>query len=214
MIKINLLPFRTARKKENVRRQSSILFFSIFLVFILLVFFNIKLSGQVKEIKSKVEIAKTETAKYEKINNEIKEIKAKLEILDTKMGVIKTLESNRYEPVKLMDAMTSLVVPKRMWFVNLDGRGNTVNISGVAVDNQTVADFMTRLERSKLFETVNLKTLQRNVDKSKTLKQNQNVDKQAVFKHFDISCGKVLKQVDKQVEKKEVKKAAKSKANK
>jgi type IV pilus assembly protein PilN len=214
MIKINLLPFRTARKKENVRRQSSILFFSIFLVFILLVFFNIKLSGQVKEIKSKVEIAKTETAKYEKINNEIKEIKAKLEILDTKMGVIKTLESNRYEPVRLMDAMTSLVVPKRMWFVNLDGRGNTVNISGVAVDNQTVADFMTRLERSKLFETVNLKTLQRNVDKSKTLKQNQNVDKQAAFKHFDISCGKVLKQVDKQVEKKEVKKVAKSKANK
>jgi type IV pilus assembly protein PilN len=176
-----------------------------------LVFFNIKLSGQVKEIKSKVATAKTESVKYEKINNEIKEIKAKLEILDTKVGVIKTLESNRYESVRLMDAMTSLIVPKRMWLVNLDGRGNTVNISGVAVDNQTVADFMTRLERSKLFETVNLKTLQQNVDKSKALKQNQNLDKQAVFKRFDISCGKVLKQVDKQVEKKEVKKAAKSK---
>ncbi|RPH52331.1 MAG: hypothetical protein EHM85_03175 [Desulfobacteraceae bacterium] len=209
MIKINLLPFRTARKKENVRRQSSILFFSLFLVLILLVFFNIKLSGQVKEIKSKVATAKTETAKYEKINNEIKEIKAKLEILETKMGVIKTLESNRYEPVRLMDAMTSLIVPKRMWFVNLDGRGNTVNISGVAIDNQTVADFMTRLERSKLFETVNLKSLKQNVDKSKTLKPG--VDKQSIFKRFDISCGKIVKQIDKQVEKKEVKKAAKSK---
>ena len=198
MIKINLLPFRTARKKENVRHQLSILFFSLFLVFILLVYYNIKLSGQVKEIKSKVETAKSETEKYEKINKEITEIKGKLEILNAKMDVIKTLESNRYEPVRLLDAMTNLVIPKRMWFVSLDGRGNAVNISGVAVDNQTVADFMTRLERSKLFETVNLKTLK------------QNVVKQAIFKSFDISCSKPVKKE----EKKEEKKAAKSKAKK
>ena len=198
MIKINLLPFRTARKKENVRHQLSILFFSLFLVFILLVYYNIKLSGQVKEIKSKVETAKSETEKYEKITKEITEIKGKLEILNTKMDVIKTLESNRYEPVRLLDAMTNLVIPKRMWFVSLDGRGNAVNISGVAVDNQTVADFMTRLERSKLFETVNLKTLK------------QNVVKQAIFKSFDISCSKPVKKE----EKKEEKKVAKSKAKK
>ena len=202
MIKINLLPFRTARKKENVRRQLSILFFSLFLVFILLIYYNFKLSGQAEEIKSKVETAKTETAKYEKINKEITEIKGKLEILNAKMDVIKTLESNRYEPVRLLDAMTSLVIPKRMWFVSLDGRGNAVNISGVAVDNQTVADFMTRLERSKLFETVNLKTLK------------QNVVKQAIFKSFDISCSKPVKKEEKKEETKAGKKAAKSKAKK
>ena len=207
MIKINLLPYRTARKKENVRRQVSILFSSLFLVFILLVYYNIKLSGQVKEIKSKVETAKTEIAKYEKINNQIKEIKGKLEILNTKMDVIKTLESNRYEPVRLMDAMTSLVVPKRMWFVSLDGRENAVNISGVAIDNQTVADFMTRLERSKLFETVDLKTSKQNVDKLKPVKQN--VDNRATFMSFEISCGKPVKK-----EKKEEKKVEKSKAKK
>ncbi len=202
MIKINLLPFRTARKKENVRHQLSILFFSLFLVFVLLIYYNIKLSGQAEEIKSKVETAKSETEKYEKINKEITEIKGKLEILNAKMDVIKTLESNRYEPVRLLDAMTNLVIPKRMWFVSLDGRGNTVNISGVAIDNQTVADFMTRLERSKLFETVNLKTLK------------QNVVKQAIFKSFDISCSKPVKKEEKKEETKAGKKAAKSKAKK
>jgi len=203
MIKINLLPFRTARKKENIRRQISILFFSLFLLLIVLIFFNIRLTGQVKEIKSKVQSTKAETAKFEKINKEIKEIQAQLEILKTKMDVIKTLELNRYEPVKLMDAMTNIVVPKRMWFVNLDGKGNTINISGLAVDNQTVADFMTRLERSKLFETVNLKTLKQNADKSKTLKY-------ATFKSFEISCSKPVKEE----KKKEEKKATTSKAKK
>lgn len=202
MIKINLLPFRTARKKENVRRQLTILFSSLLLVFILLIYFNIRLNGQVKEIKSKVEAGKAEFAKYEKINNEIADIKAKLEVLNAKMDVIKTLETNRYEPVRLMDAMTNIVIPKRMWFVSLDGRGNNVNISGVAVDNQTVADFMTRLERSKLFDTVNLKTLK------------QNVVKQAIFKSFDISCTKPVKKEEKKEETKAGKKAAKSKAKK
>jgi len=204
MIKINLLPFRTARKKENIRRQLSILFFSLFLLIIILIYFNFRLSDRVQEIKSKVETTKAEVAKYEKINKEINEIKAKLQILKTKMDVIKTLESNRYEPVRLMEAMTNIIVPKRMWLVSLDGKGNTVNISGIAMNNQTIADFMTRLERSKLFESVNLKTLKQNVGKSKT--SQQNVANWSTFKSFEISCGKPVKEEKKKEEKSKAKK--------
>lgn len=178
MIRINLLPFRTARKKENVRRQLSILFSSLFLVIILMFYVNIRLNGQIKEVNNKIQSTKTEIAKYEKINKEIAEIKGKLEVLKTKLKVISELEADRYEPVRLMDAMTNLIVPKRMWFVSFDTTGKTVNISGVAVDSQTVADFMTRLEGSKLFETVNLKTIKK------------QMVKQASLKNFEISCNK------------------------
>lgn len=178
MIRINLLPFRTARKKENVRRQLSILFSSLFLVIILMFYINLRLNGQIKEVNNKIQSTKTEIAKYEKINKEIAEIKGKLEVLKTKLKVISELEADRYEPVRLMDAMTNLIVPKRMWFVSFDTTGKTVNISGVAVDSQTVADFMTRLEGSKLFETVNLKTIKK------------QMVKQASLKNFEISCNK------------------------
>ena len=40
-------------------------------------------------------------------------------------------------------------------------RAQNVNISGVALDNTTVADFMVRLENSGLFKEVDLKTLKR-----------------------------------------------------
>jgi type IV pilus assembly protein PilN len=178
MIRINLLPFRTARKKENVRRQLTILISSLLLTIALMFLVNIKLSGMVQEIDSKVKNTKNEITKYEKINKEITEIKGKLEVLKTKMDVIKELDTNRYEPVRLMDAMTNLVVPNRMWFVNFDTTGKTVNISGIAVDSQTIADFMTRLEGSKLFETVNLKTIKK------------QMIKQANLKSFEISCNK------------------------
>ncbi|MFO7665009.1 MAG: PilN domain-containing protein [Desulfobacterales bacterium] len=178
MIRINLLPFRTARKKENVRRQLSVLFSSLLLVIILMFYSNIRLNDEIKEVIDKIQRTKTEIAKYEKINKEIAEIKGKLEVLKTKMKVISDLEAGRYEPVRLMDAMTNLIVPKRMWFVSFDTTGKTVNISGVAVDSQTVADFMTRLEGSKLFETVNLKTIKK------------QMVSQASLKNFEISCNK------------------------
>ena len=191
MIRINLLPFRTARKKENVRRQLSILLSSLFLAIILMFYINIRLSSQLKEVNDKVISTKTEIAKYETINKEIAEIKGKLEVLKTKMNVINDLEANRYEPVRLMDAMTNLVIPNRMWFLSFDVIGKTVNISGVAVDSQTIADFMIRLEGSKFFDSVNLKTIKK------------QMVRQASLKSFEISCNK---KSAKQVVKSEAKK--------
>lgn len=182
MIRINLLPFRTARKKENVRRQLSILLSSLLLVFALMFYINLRLNNQIKEVNNKIQNTKAEIAKYEKINKEIAEIKGKLEVLKTKMKVIGDLEADRYESVRYMDAMTKLIVPNRMWFVSFDTTGKTVNISGVAVDSQTVADFMTRIEGSKLFETVNLKTIKK------------QMVRQASLKNFEISCNKYAKQ--------------------
>ena len=178
MIRINLLPFRAARKKENIRRQVSI--FMLSLVFLLIIFFyyNFSLSNKVDSLNANIKNTKTELAKYNKINDEIAQIKKKLDNLKKKMAVMKTLEANRFEPTRLLDVMTQAVVPKRMWFTNLESRGDKVNIEGIALDNKTVADFMVRLEECGLFKEVNLKTLKRKKTQSANLKS------------FAISCKK------------------------
>ena len=170
MIRINLLPFRAARKKENIRRQVSI--FMLSLVFLLIIFFyyNFSLSNKVDSLNAKIKHTKTELAKYNKINDEIAQIKKKLNNLKKKMAVMKTLEANRFEPTRLLDTMTQVVVPKRMWFTRLESRGENVKINGVALDNKTVADFMVRLEDCGLFKEVDLKTLKRAKSKSADLK--------------------------------------------
>ena len=40
MIRINLLPFRAARKKENIRRQVSIFLLSLAFLLIILFYYN------------------------------------------------------------------------------------------------------------------------------------------------------------------------------
>jgi type IV pilus assembly protein PilN len=178
MIRINLLPFRAARKKENIRRQVSI--FMLSLVFLLIIFFyyNFSLSNKVDSLNANIKNTKTELEKYNKINAEIAQIKKKLSNLKKKMAVMKTLEANRFEPTRLLDVMTQVVVAKRMWFTNLESKGDKVNIKGIALDNKTVADFMVRLEDCGLFKEVDLKTLKRSNAKA------------ADLKHFVISCTK------------------------
>jgi len=178
MIRINLLPFRSNRKKENIRRQLSI--FILSLVFSVVVMFGIYLflSNQADDLNSRIASTQAELGKYEKINREIDEIKKKLDNLNKKLAVIRELEISRYEPVRLMDTLSRVIVEKRMWFTSLDAKADLVNISGVAMDDKTVADFMVRLESSGLFTTVNLKTL-RQVEIQKTS-----------LKSFEISCQK------------------------
>lgn len=186
MIKVNLLPFRAARKKENIRRQVSVFLLSFILIFILLFVVNMHLGGKIKRLNKEITQLNADLKKYEEINKKINTIKKKLATLEKKTNVIKQLDKNRFEPVQLLDTMSNRVIPKRMWLTTLTERGNTVNLRGMALDNQTVADFMTRLEQSGSFSQVRLKTIQ-----AKRIKGNN-------LKQFNISCTKKTNQNNKQ----------------
>jgi type IV pilus assembly protein PilN len=176
MIRINLLPFRAARKKENIRRQVSIFFLFFGFVLATLLYFNfIYLNGKLTKLKTSVDQTQKEVKKYKRITKEIQSIKKKLAVLKKKTDVIKKLEKNRFEPVNLLDTMTKKVIAKRMWFTRFQTKKNQVNISGIALDNKTVADFMTRLESTGLFVSVKLSKIQKKVIKGSSLKSFQIV---------------------------------------
>ena len=190
MIRINLLPFRAARKKENIRRQISVFFLSFFLMLAVLIYYNIHLGGKTKDRKTDVDATKTEVAKFQKITKQIEEIKQKLAILEKKTEVIRTLETNRFEPVEMLDNMSGKIIANRMWFTSFDDRPQNVQIDGIALDNKTVADFMTRLEGTGLFGSVRLQTIQKHVVKGSGLKK------------FSITCSKPVPNESKKDQKK------------
>ena len=85
MIRINLLPFRAARKKENIRRQVSIFMLSLAFLLIVLVYYNWNLSNKIDGLNANIKQTQSELDKYDKINKEIAEIKKKLSNLKKKM---------------------------------------------------------------------------------------------------------------------------------
>jgi type IV pilus assembly protein PilN len=181
MIRINLLPFRLARKKENIRRQVSIFLLLLIFSTILLYWGNSFWSNKIDALTQRNAQLSAELKLAIKDANEVDRIKKELDDLDQKRKVIEDLKSNRKAPVIMLEAMTRLVIEKRMWFTSFSEKGTVITIKGTALDNKTVADFMGQLEKSGLFSTVNLDNL-----KQETLKNEISL------KQFDITCNKLL----------------------
>jgi len=191
MIRINLLPFRAARKKENVRRQISIFLLSFVFLLVVVIYYNVNLNQQINRLKVKNEETTAQLTKYNKINKEIASIKKKLTVLNQKVDVINHLDGSRTEAVLLLESMTELIVPDRMWFTSFTLKGNNIALKGVAMDERTISDFMKNLEGS--YANVALKSMKR-----KTIK-GKNVN----LKDFSFEMAKKKKQTtpDKKPEK-------------
>lgn len=178
MIRINLLPIRAARKKENIRWQMSVFFLMILFGFVVMAYMAVSLTRSISNMNTKIEQAEKELKDLEILSKKVREIKDKLKKLQAKMDVIQMLEVNRTRSVRILDSLTGLVLADRMWLTNLTEKKGAVNMKGMAMDNKTIADFMKRLEGSPFFDAVNLVT-SKQVQKTKTAGK---------FKEFTITC--------------------------
>ena len=178
MIRINLLPFRAARTKENVRRQVTI--FSLLLIFLVIALFGISLyfKGQIDSIRKQVSAVETELEGFTLKAKEVDQINRKKLLLQKKIDIINDLELVRKEPITILEAMTDLVIAERMWFTEMSIKGTSILIKGIALDEITIADFTSRLQTSPLILSANLKFLK------------QSASMGINMKSFEISCTK------------------------
>ncbi len=181
MIKINLLPFRVARRKENIRKQISIFLLFILLTAVTLFWYTQSVNKQIVSTKAKTRQVHSQISKYKEKADRVTQIKNDLKTLNEKLEIVSSLKKQRKKQLQLFDGMTDLIVPTRMWLESFKTNKNSVTIKGVAFDNPTIADFMEKLERSSLFSTVDLKTAE--------MKKFKN---DVMLKSFELLCIKEL----------------------
>lgn len=160
MIRINLLPFRAARAKENIRKQVSIFLLLVVFVLLSMAYATTFVDRKIDKLENAITQINAQIKEYKAKADEVTAIEKALKILEDKLNVVRNLESMRKEPVVLLEAMTRLVVPEQMWVTYIQTSDTSVILRGIAFDNRTVADFMTNLENSTLFKSVDLQTLQ------------------------------------------------------
>jgi type IV pilus assembly protein PilN len=173
MIRINLLPYRAARKKENIRIQVNVFIGSIVIAFLLIWWVNSILVGRIDRLNTQIADTKDQVAKYKKIMDEIAEIKKKLSLLDRKIEVIKSLEADSKAPVENLDSLYHVLVEKKMWYTKIEEKNKTFKVQGIALDNHSVADYMTRIEKSDQFQNVVLSSVKQHTLKDKSMKLKQ-----------------------------------------
>jgi type IV pilus assembly protein PilN len=148
MIRINLLPFRAARKRENIRKQVTVSGLIVVFFIVLMVYFFIQINGDLSDIKQVEAEKKQELSKYRNTLNEIKKLEKAIKEIETKLDVIKELEKGKTGPVRLLDEIAEAVPKDKLWLKTLDENQGTLRLTGTAMDNETVALFMDNLKNS------------------------------------------------------------------
>jgi type IV pilus assembly protein PilN len=158
MIRINLLPFRAAKRKENIKRQITLFALIVFLALAAISYGSIQLYSKVSALQAQKSGLKKDLANYDKTLKEIDRLKKQIKEIRAKLNVIQDLEKKKTGPVKLLDEV-ALAVPKdKMWLRRFNENKGRLTLEGTAMDNETVALFMTNLEKAGQIRSVDLKS--------------------------------------------------------
>lgn len=207
MIKINLLPVKAAKRREQGQKQllAGIVVFSATLVAII-VFHGMQVSetnamrAHNQQLSRDIAKLKTEIGDYDVI-------KAQRDELVRQRDAIKRLQANRSGPVWLMRELSDILTPgkgptfnkdqyeeqikrdpnagfnpnwdtRRAWILSYAEQNHEVKIKGAAKSDEDVAEFLKRLKVSAFFSDVYWQQTQPQVD------SKLNVS----YVTFDVTC--------------------------
>jgi type IV pilus assembly protein PilN len=160
MIRINLLP----RDERQVKRSITLPKIGTVMPLLVLVLvaalfaaFSVVQAMQVSRLQADISRAEQEAEKLRPQIQTINELTQKRQELERRLGVITGLDKQRLTRVKLVDEV-SKCIPEHLWlsqFEEVPG-ANKIQVEGVTFSNLLVADFMSRLEASPLYDGVDL----------------------------------------------------------
>jgi len=176
MIRINLLPVKALQAEVTRRREMIVGGVALGAVLLLLAgsyFYQAhELSGLQAELASL-------RAELQALNVKVKEVgdlQNKIKDLRSKNKIIENLNRKKSGPVLVMESLSS-ATPNSVWLTDLKESAGSVTMNGLAVDNQSIADFMKTIAVSKFFNNVEL------------VESTQGSGASASFKKFSIKSG-------------------------
>jgi len=156
MIHINLLPVRQIKQRLQVRNEVALFFATIALTVMLILSFAAKQLIKISNLTQDNKTLVAKKASYQPILDEIEELKKNKKEQETKLDVIKKLKTGSLITVHFLDELAKIFPANRLWVTSLRQSGSNIDLSGVALDNATIAQFMQSINESELFSSVEL----------------------------------------------------------
>ena len=170
MIHINLLPVRALKKKETTRQMFSTLFLSIGLLLIIIVFFHLSLTREISRMDAQIAAYNEEIKRLKIDTKDVSKFKAEKEDLQRRLNIIHTLERAKTGPLRVLDEL-AIALPGKLWLTSLKEKDGKMELKGIAMDNPTIAQFMTNLEKTGVIKNVELVVSQQLERKDLKLKE-------------------------------------------
>ena len=175
MIRINLLPVKAAQKKEMLQGQMMVLALALIVTVGLCSAAFMYVSGEIEARQAKIDQKQAAISQLKKKIGEVNQFKKRQKALRAKLDVLERLKASRVGPLYILDSLY-VALPEKLWLTKFKEGSGRASISGIGVNEETVALFMKNLENSASFEGVELKVTK------------QIVQDNIKFQQFDLTC--------------------------
>jgi type IV pilus assembly protein PilN len=166
VIRINLLPTQEKKPRKQIRMPavSSTWPVAAGIIYVVaLLGLGFMQHQRIQSLEGKIAEAKEESEKLAPQLAKIKQLTHERQEVNKRLDIIRSLDRTRYFRVKAMNDV-SLKLPRNIWLTEFkESSATSCEISGVAFNNFSIADFMRNLEESDLFNQVNLTFAERGV---------------------------------------------------
>ncbi|MDR3088920.1 MAG: PilN domain-containing protein [Desulfobulbaceae bacterium] len=176
MLQINFLPVRQLKKRAKAKNQLTAFFLLLALVVALCALAWLFQSNDIDVARKENSRLTEERQRLQPTLAAIDQVNQAKEELQRKTKVIEQLKKESSLTVRVMDEVASRVDSNRLWLDSISQTGGTVDMKGIALDNESVAQFMTALKDSPFVRDVSL------VESSQKLLAGRDL------KSFTISC--------------------------
>jgi type IV pilus assembly protein PilN len=151
MIRINLV--RGKRKKRRELNMDVLYLLVPLAVVAGLFLFHGTVTARTAALQADIAKAEGDIVRLKREIGEVESFKGRKAELQKKVDIISALQANRKGPVAVFTAL-SAAIPEKCWLEKLSVDGQKVSLVGVAVNNDTVANFMVALAQTGKFRDV------------------------------------------------------------
>jgi type IV pilus assembly protein PilN len=176
MIRVNLLPVKELKAESSRRRDLIIGGLTLGLTALILVGVYFYQSYRRSNLGNELAGLRKEIDALNVKVKEIGDLQIKIKDFASKHKVIDDLNQKKIGPVKVMENL-SAATPPTLWLTEFKETNGSSDIRGLALDNQTIADFINTLAKTGQFKDVDL------------IETVQTDEKSGSYKKFAIRAG-------------------------
>jgi len=162
MIRINLLPVRQLKKRQRIKSEIFVFSAALCLVLAILGGAGLILGQKITNLKDELVTLEQKKKSYTPILNQITKLQKDKKTLENKLTAIKQLQAGSQLAVRVLDEVAKQTPTDRMWLTSLSQSGDKLNLSGIALDNETIAQYMNALDNSPYLAKTDLSISQQN----------------------------------------------------
>ncbi|OGR06727.1 MAG: hypothetical protein A2511_12355 [Deltaproteobacteria bacterium RIFOXYD12_FULL_50_9] len=172
MIRINLLPIRQLKKRIQCRNEIIAFIAVICIVLVGIGAWGFLISNQIKKLNGTITSLTQKRDSFKPTIVLMEQIKKDKQALETKLEAIKKLKNGAQVMVRLLDDIAGKTPVNTIWLESLAlaPNDNNMRLSGIALDNAAIAQYMNELNSSKYFKNTELEFSNERLISGKKLK--------------------------------------------